>query len=71
MVVQAAGTSEGSIRAFSICEVVDGKISEALARVTNYAIFYAEAVGEGFKYNVETIMSAMEAMRVIGLELPE
>lgn len=70
LIVQAAGTSEGCIRAFSIREVVDGKITEALSRVTNYAIFYAEAVGEGFKYNVETIMTAMEAMRIIGLEMP-
>lgn len=71
LIVQAAGTSDGCIRAFSISEVVDGKITEALARATNFAIFYAEGVGEGFKYQVETIMSAMEAMRVIGLDMPE
>ena len=71
LIVQAAGTSDGCIRAFSSSEVVDGKITEALARATNFAIFYAEGVGEGFKYQVETIMSAMEAMRVIGLDMPE
>ena len=71
LIVQAAGTSEGCIRTFAISEVVDGKISEALTRATNFAIFYAESVGEGFKYNVETVMSAMEAMRIIGLEMPE
>lgn len=71
LIVQAAGTSEGYVKAFSISEVVDGKITEALTRATNFAIFYAEGVGEGFKYQVETVMSAMEAMRVIGLEMPE
>ena len=71
LVLQAAGTSEGCIRTFSISEVVDGKISEAMARVTNYALFYAEGVGEGLKYNIETLMTAMEAMRIIGLEMPE
>ena len=71
LIVQGAGTSEGYIRPFSISEVVDGKITEALTRASNFAIFYAEAVGAGFKYQVETIMSAMEAMRVIGLEMPE
>ncbi|MFX0187634.1 MAG: hypothetical protein ACFE8A_07860 [Candidatus Hodarchaeota archaeon] len=71
LIVQAAGTSNGCIRAFSISEVVDGKITEAITRANNFALFYAEEVGEGFKYNVEILMSAMEAMRVIGLEMPE
>lgn len=71
LVVQAASSSEGFIKAFSISEVVDGKITEALSRATNYAFFYAEAIGEGFKYSVETVFSGMEAMRVIGMEMPE
>ena len=71
LVVQVAGSSEGCIRAIAISEVVDGKITEAISRATNYALFYAEAVGEGFKYSVETVISGMEAMRIIGMEMPE
>ena len=71
LLVQGASTSKGSIKAFSINEVVDGKITEALSRLTNYAIFYAEAIGERFKYDIETILTGMEAMRIIGMELPE
>ena len=71
LVLQAAGSSEGMIKAFAISEVVDGKISEAISRTTKLALFYGEAIGEGFKYSVETVLSAMEAMRVIGMEMPE
>ena len=70
-VLQMAGTDEGYIRTFSINEVVDGKITEAMSRATRFAIFYAEGVGEGFKYKIETLMSAIEAMRVIEMEMPE
>lgn len=70
-VLQMAGSDEGCIRAISINEVVDGKIKEALSRATRFAIFYGEALGEDFKYSVQTLMSAMEAMRTIGMEMPE
>jgi len=71
LIVQGAGSSEGVIKAFAISEVMKGKITEALSRTTRLAIFYAEAIGEGFKYSIETVLSAMEAMRVIGMEMPE
>ena len=71
LILQAVSADEEGIKAFSISEVVKGKISEAMKRSSTLALFYAEAIGEGFKYKVETLMSAMEAMSVIGLELPE
>jgi len=71
LILQAVSADEEGIKAFSISEVVKGKISEAMKRSSNLALFYAEAIGEGFKYEVETLMSAMEAMSVIGLEMPE
>jgi len=69
--VQAATAEKNGIKVFSISEVMKGKTAEALTRASMFAIFYAEAIGEGFKYKVETLMTAMEAMQVIGLEMPE
>ena len=71
LILQAAGSSDGMIKAFAISEVVDGIITEAISRATTLAIFYGEAIGEGFKYSVETVLSAMEAMSVIGMKMPE
>lgn len=71
LIIQAASIDEEGIKAFAISEVVKGKISEALKRSSNLALFYAEAIGEGFKSKIQTLMSAMEAMSVIGLEMPE
>ena len=68
---KAATADENGIKAFSIDEVVNGKITEAMTHASKFALFYAEAIGEGFIYKAETLMTAMEAMRVIGLEMPE
>ncbi len=70
-VVQAATADENGIKVFSISEVMKGKVTEAMTRATKLAIFLAESLGEGFNYKIETIMTAMEAMRAIGLEMPE
>ncbi len=70
-VIQAVTADGKGIKVFLIGEVMKGKTSEVLIRYGTLAIHYAEAIGEGFNYKLETLMSAMEAMRVIGLEMPE
>jgi len=70
-VIQAVTADEKGIKAILIGDVVKGKTSEALIQYGSLAIHHAEAIGEGFNYKLETLMSPMEAMRVIGLEMPE
>ncbi len=71
IVIQAVTAEKEGIKAFLISEIMKGKTSEALIRYGKLAIHYAEAIGEGFNYKLETLMSPMEAMSVIGLEMPE
>ena len=62
--------SEEGIRVITINEVVKGQIEKALARMSEVAIWYAEAI-DGYKYKIEVLMSAAEAMGIIGLQMPE
>jgi len=62
--------SEEGIKVITINEVVKGQIEKALARISEAAIWYAEAI-DGFKYKIEVLMSAAEAMGTIGLQMPE
>lgn len=71
LIIQAVTTDDYGIRAFSISEVLKGQITKALSHTSELAIFYAETIGPGFKYKLETLMSAIEAMKVIGLEMPQ
>ena len=61
-------TKDG-IKSTVISEVKEGKYKEAIARTMEALLFYAEI--EGFVYEVETLMSGIEAMPVIGLKMPE
>ncbi len=61
-------TKEG-IKSYAISEVKEGKYKEAIARTMETLLFYSEI--EGYVYEVETLMSGIEAMPVIGLKMPE
>ncbi|MHA2125114.1 MAG: hypothetical protein ACW99E_07375 [Promethearchaeota archaeon] len=71
LVIQAVTTDEYGIRAFAISEIKEGKTRDAMIQASRLAIFYADKIGEGFKYKIETLMSAIEAMQAIGLEMPQ
>ncbi len=71
LILQAVTTDDYGIKAFSISEVKKGQMSKAMSNSSELAIFYAESIGPGFKYKIETLMSAVEAMKVIGLDLPQ
>ena len=61
-------TKEG-IKSYVVSEVKEGKYKEALARANETMLFYADI--EGYVYEIETLMSGIEAMPVIGLKMPE
>jgi hypothetical protein len=61
-------TKDG-IKSYDIHEVKEGKYKEAIARISEVMLFYAEI--EGYKYEIETLMSGVEAMPLIGLKMPE
>jgi len=61
-------TKEG-LKSYVVSEVKEGKYKEAMAYTMEVLLFYAEI--EGFVYEVETLMSGIEAMPVIGLKMPE
>jgi len=61
-------TKDG-IKSTVISEVKEGKYKEAIVRTNEVMLFYAEV--EGYKYEIETLISGIEAMPVIGLKMPE
>ena len=62
--------SEEGIRTIAISEVVKGQTEKALAYTTQRSLFIAEGV-DGYKYKIEVLMSAVQAMATIDLKLPE
>ena len=70
LLLGGVSVSEEGIKSISINEVVKGQIEKALARMSEVAIWYAEAI-DGYKYKIEVLMSAAEAMGTIGLQMPE
>ena len=61
-----------SVKGFIILgawEVKDGKEKEALIRMNESMLMFTEI--EGYKYSIETFMSSVEAMGLIGLKPPE
>ena len=63
-------TTEEGIKVITINEVVKGQVEKALTRTSEIAIWYAEAI-DGYKYKIEVLMSAAEAMGTLGLKMPE
>jgi hypothetical protein len=61
-------TREG-MNTIGVWDVKDGKYKEALARMNAAMLMYGKI--EGFNYEIKTYMSAVEAMPIIGLEVPD
>jgi hypothetical protein len=51
-------------------EIKEGKLKEYLALSNKQLLFFAENI-EGYKYQIEVMSSLIEAMAVLGLEVPE
>ena len=70
IILGAVSTTEEGIRSVSIYEVAKGQTQKALVLSSARALFVAEGI-DGYKYKIETCLSAAEAMGVIGLQMPE
>ena len=57
------------IKVFSVAEVKKGKYEEILKRITEMQLAYSEI--EGFKYKVETYLTGVDAMPMVGLRMPD
>jgi len=51
-------------------EIKEGKLKEYIALSNKQLLFFAESI-EGYKYQIEVMSSLVEAMAVLGVELPE
>ncbi len=64
-----SATKEG-YKVISASEVKEGKLKEYNAQLHKSLIYVAQQV-EGYKYEVETMSSIVEAMDILGLKPPE
>lgn len=61
--------TKNGIKAFSVTEVKQGKYEEIIKRITEMQLAYSEI--EGFKYKVETFLTGVDAMPMVGLRMPD
>jgi len=61
--------TEGGLRNISIYEAKPGKVAEALADLAKRVLPFGEI--EGYKIEMETLLSGTEAMPLLGLKMPE
>ncbi|MFX1339331.1 MAG: hypothetical protein ACFFDK_12035 [Promethearchaeota archaeon] len=61
-------TKEG-IKVIAVYEVKPGKAEEALADLSKRVLPFGEV--EGYKLEVETLLSGSEALSLLGLKMPE
>ena len=64
-----AATKEG-YKIVTADEIKEGKLKEYIAQANKQLIFFAESI-EGYKYEIEVMSSLVEAMAILGLEVPE
>jgi len=70
IILGAVTGHEEGIRSISIAEVKEGQTKKAILLTTQRALFLAEEI-DGYKYKIETCLSAAEAMGAISLQLPD
>lgn len=70
IILGAVTSHEEGIRSISIGEIKEGQTKKAILLTSQRALFVAEQI-EGYKYKIETCLSAAEAMGVIGLQVPD
>ena len=62
-------TKEG-YKVYVADEIKEGKLQEYTALANKQLLFFAENM-EGYKYEIEVLSSLVEAMAILGLEVPE
>jgi hypothetical protein len=67
-VLIAGGVGDPGIRTYSIFEADKGKEYDALAELTRRMAWYHNI--EGVRYQVEALLSAEEAIPLLGLQMP-
>ena len=70
LVLGATTANKEGIRSISIYDVKEGQTKKAMLLTSSRHLFVAEGI-DGYKYKVETCMSAAEALSVIGEQLPD
>ena len=61
--------AEGGIWGISIYEVKPGKVEEAMADLTKRTLPFGQI--EGYKLEMEVLMTGVEALPLVGLKMPE
>lgn len=61
--------AEGGIWGISIYEVKPGKVEEAMADLTKRVLPFGEI--EGYRLDMEVLMTGAETMPLVGLKMPE
>ncbi len=57
------------IKAITISKVKEGKLDDALARVSEMLAFYSEI--EGVNSRVDTMATLLESLDIVGIKIPE
>lgn len=65
----AIRVTEEGLKSISITEVKDGKYNEFMKHISQVEMEYFKI--EGIKFNVETYLSGVDAMSLIGMKMPE
>ena len=65
----AARIIDDEVETITVTEVKEGKYEEVYKRSTEQQLLYADI--EGMKFRVDTFISGVEAMPMVGLEMPE
>ena len=62
-------TTKDGMKSFSIYEIKEGKLKEFMNLAYKQILIYSEI--EGYKTEMEFYMSGVEALPLVGLEMPE
>jgi hypothetical protein len=65
----AARITDDEIETIAVTEIKEGKYEEVLKRATEQQLLYADI--DGMKFRVDTFFSGVEAMPMVGLEMPD
>jgi hypothetical protein len=65
----ASRVSEEGLKTISITEVKDGKYNEFMKHISKVQMEYFKI--ESIKFNIETYMSGVDAMSLVGMKMPE
>ncbi|MFW9999649.1 MAG: hypothetical protein ACFE9Q_00345 [Candidatus Hodarchaeota archaeon] len=69
LVPMGVKATKKGIKVFSVTEAKEGKYEQLLKRITEMQLAYSEI--EGFRYKVETFLTGLDAMPMVGLRMPE